>query len=98
MTPRQREILETMRYGPMTAVELSKTTSIGRSWMSDLLAAVHKAGFTERYERKLSATGSKWEYVYELSDAGRKEIGPGPDGNNPFLWRTFKQPVAMGAI
>jgi len=98
MTPRQREILEAMRHGPMTAVELSKTTSIGRSWMSDLLAAVHKAGLTERYERKPGATGSNWEYVYSLSDAGRKAIGLDTSGNNPFLWRSFKQPVAMGAI
>jgi len=98
MTPGQREILEAMRHEPLTAVELSKTTGVNRRWMSSLLAAVHKAGLTERYERKLGTTGSNWEYVYSLSDAGRREIGPGPDGNNPFLWRTFKQPVAMGAI
>jgi len=66
--------------------------------MSDLLAAVHKAGLTERYERKPGATGSNWEYVYSLSDAGRKAIGLDTSGNNPFLWRSFKQPVAMGAI
>lgn len=95
MTPRQREILEAMRHEPMTAVELSKTTSIDRRWMSNLLAAVHKAGLTERYERKLGATCGNWEYVYELSDAGRREIGPDTSGGNPFLWRTFKQPVRV---
>lgn len=95
MTPRQREILETMRYGPTTAMEVALATGKKHRTVGDLFTQVHRAGWTERCERK---NGNLYEYVYELSDAGRKEIGPGPDGNNPFLWRTFKQPVAMGVI
>ena len=95
MTPRQREILEAMRYGPTTAMEVALATGREHRTVGNLFTQVHKAGWTERCERK---NGNLYEYVYELSDAGRKEIGPDTSGNNPFLWRTFKQPVVMGAI
>ena len=96
MTPRQREILESMRHGPITAIELASATGKYHRTLVGLFTAIHKAGWTERYERKLGATGSNWEYVYELSDAGRRAIGPDTSGSNPFLWRSYKQPVAIG--
>lgn len=90
MTPRQREILEAMRHGPITAMELAIATGKEHRTVGNLFTIVHRAGWTERYERK---NGNLYEYVYSLSDAGRRAIGPDTSGSNPFLWRTFKQPV-----
>ena len=96
MTPRQREILEAMRHEPMTAVELSKTTIIGRSWMIATSASWPRRAVTGSTSTSCQMLGAK------KSDRTRTGTTHSCGGRLSSLWRwgrydesIFKRVYAM---
>jgi len=92
---KQLRALRALRFGPLTAPEYARDLDTTRNTAEYGLKALCARGLASR---KLANPASVRDgYVYSITDEGRAWVsGPEPvkgGENNPFLWRTFVQPI-----
>lgn len=92
---KQQRALQALRSGPLTSPEYARDLDTTRNTAEYGLKALCAKGLAQR--KLVNPTSVRDGYVYSITDEGRAWLsGPEPvEGveNNPFLWRTYVQPV-----